>query len=77
MPTYLAPGVYVEELDGGSKPLEAAGTALERAAPDTLVVYSTLACPFSSVVEVGSANEPPARAALHVITVPAVATSLP
>ena len=28
MPTYLAPGVYVEELDGGSKPLEAAGTAV-------------------------------------------------
>lgn len=28
MPTYLAPGVYVEEIDGGSKPLEAAGTAV-------------------------------------------------
>jgi len=28
MPTYLAPGVFVEELDGGSKPLEAAGTAV-------------------------------------------------
>lgn len=27
MPTYLAPGVYVEEVDSGSKPIEAAGTS--------------------------------------------------
>lgn len=27
MPTYLAPGVYVEELESGSKPIEAAGTS--------------------------------------------------
>ncbi|MEX0761920.1 MAG: phage tail sheath family protein [Dehalococcoidia bacterium] len=28
MPTYLSPGVYVEEVDGGSKPIEAVGTAV-------------------------------------------------
>ena len=28
MPEYLAPGVYVEEIDRGPKPIEAAGTAL-------------------------------------------------
>ena len=27
-PTYLSPGVYVEEVDGGSKPIAAAGTAV-------------------------------------------------
>ncbi|MCH8897874.1 MAG: phage tail sheath family protein [Chloroflexi bacterium] len=27
-PTYLSPGVYVEEVDGGSKPIELAGTAV-------------------------------------------------
>ncbi len=27
MPTYLAPGVYVEEVESGSKPIEAAGTS--------------------------------------------------
>ena len=28
MPTYLAPGVYVEEVDSGSKPIEGVGTAI-------------------------------------------------
>ena len=28
MPTYLTPGVYVEEIDRGSKPLAPAGTAV-------------------------------------------------
>ena len=28
MPTYLTPGVYVEEVDTGSKPLAAVGTAV-------------------------------------------------
>ena len=28
MPEYLSPGVYVEEVDGGPKPIEAAGTAM-------------------------------------------------
>ncbi len=28
MPTYLTPGVYVEEIDGGSKPIAAVGTAV-------------------------------------------------
>jgi phage tail sheath protein FI len=28
MPTYLSPGVYVEELDAGSKPIEGVGTAV-------------------------------------------------
>ena len=28
MPTYLSPGVYVEEIDGGSKPIEGVGTAV-------------------------------------------------
>jgi hypothetical protein len=28
MPEYLSPGVYVEEIDGGPKPIEAAGTAM-------------------------------------------------
>lgn len=28
MPTYLSPGVYVEEVDRGSKPIEAVGTAV-------------------------------------------------
>ena len=28
MPTYLSPGVYVEEIDGGSKPIAGVGTAV-------------------------------------------------
>ena len=28
MPTYLSPGVYVEEVDGGSRPIEGVGTAV-------------------------------------------------
>ena len=28
MPTYLSPGVYVEEVDGGSKPISGAGTSV-------------------------------------------------
>lgn len=28
MPNYLSPGVYVEEVDGGSRPIEGAGTAV-------------------------------------------------
>jgi len=28
MPTYLSPGVYVEEVDGGARPLEGVGTAV-------------------------------------------------
>ena len=28
MPTYLSPGVYVEELDSGSRPIEGVGTAV-------------------------------------------------
>ena len=28
MPTYLSPGVYVEELEAGSRPIEGVGTAV-------------------------------------------------
>ena len=28
MPSYLSPGVYMEEVDKGSKPIEAVGTAV-------------------------------------------------
>src|SRR3954447_1621692 len=28
MPTYLSPGVYVEEVESGSRPIEGAGTAV-------------------------------------------------
>src|SRR5688500_1071409 len=28
MPQYLSPGVYVEELDGGARPIEGVGTAV-------------------------------------------------
>src|SRR5687767_13290567 len=28
MPQYLSPGVYVEEVDGGSRPIEGVGTAV-------------------------------------------------
>ena len=28
MPNYLSPGVYMEEVDRGSKPIEAVGTAV-------------------------------------------------
>ena len=28
MPTYLSPGVYVEEVSSGSKPIEGVGTAV-------------------------------------------------
>ena len=28
MPTYLSPGVYVEEVEGGSRPIEGVGTAV-------------------------------------------------
>ena len=28
MPTYLSPGVYVEEIDSGSRPIEGVGTAV-------------------------------------------------
>ena len=28
MPTYLSPGVYVEEVDSGSRPIQGVGTAV-------------------------------------------------
>ena len=28
MPTYLSPGVYVEEVEAGSRPIEGVGTAV-------------------------------------------------
>ena len=28
MPNYLAPGVYVEEMESGSRPIEGVGTAV-------------------------------------------------
>ena len=28
MPTYLSPGVYVEEIESGARPLEGVGTAV-------------------------------------------------
>ena len=28
MPTYLSPGVYVEEVESGSRPIEGVGTAV-------------------------------------------------
>ena len=28
MPNYLSPGVYVEEIDSGSRPIEGVGTAV-------------------------------------------------
>jgi phage tail sheath protein FI len=28
MPSYLSPGVYIEEVDRGNKPIEAAGTSV-------------------------------------------------
>jgi uncharacterized protein len=43
MPTYLSPGVYVEETSSGSKPLEGVGTAL---------------CAFVGFTERGPVNEP-------------------
>ena len=30
MPTYLSPGVYVEEIDSGARPLEGVGQRLPR-----------------------------------------------
>ncbi|MGD0556582.1 MAG: phage tail sheath subtilisin-like domain-containing protein [Streptosporangiaceae bacterium] len=43
MPTYLSPGVYVEETSSGNKPLEGVGTAL---------------CAFVGFTEKGPVNEP-------------------
>ena len=43
MPTYLSPGVYVEEVDSGSRPIEGAGTAVAA---------------FVGLAERGPANEP-------------------
>ncbi|HEX3786612.1 MAG TPA: phage tail sheath subtilisin-like domain-containing protein [Pseudonocardiaceae bacterium] len=43
MPSYLSPGVYVEEVSSGSRPIEGVGTAL---------------CAFVGFTERGPANEP-------------------
>lgn len=43
MPTYLSPGVYVEEVDSGSRPIEGVGTAVAA---------------FVGLAERGPANEP-------------------
>ncbi|WNV87984.1 phage tail sheath family protein [Umezawaea sp. Da 62-37] len=43
MPTYLAPGVYVEEVSSGSKPIEGVGTSV---------------CAFVGFAEKGPLNEP-------------------
>ena len=43
MPTYLSPGVYVEEVDSGSRPIEGVGTAVAA---------------FVGVAESGPVNEP-------------------
>ena len=43
MPSYLSPGVYVEEVSSGSRPIEGVGTAL---------------CAFVGFTERGRANEP-------------------
>jgi hypothetical protein len=43
MPSYLSPGVYVEEVPSGTKPIEGVGTAL---------------CAFVGFTEKGPANEP-------------------
>lgn len=43
MPTYLAPGVYVEEVSSGSRPIEGAGTAVAA---------------FVGLAEKGPVNEP-------------------
>jgi uncharacterized protein len=43
MPTYLSPGVYVEEVDSGSRPIEGVGTAVAA---------------FVGLAETGPANEP-------------------
>jgi len=43
MPSYLSPGVYVEEVPSGTKPIEGVGTAL---------------CAFVGFAEKGPANEP-------------------
>src|SRR5580658_4557176 len=43
MPSYLSPGVYVEEVPSGTKPIEGVGTAL---------------CAFVGFTERGPVNEP-------------------
>src|SRR5580704_15078349 len=43
MPSYLSPGVYVEEVPSGTKPIEGVGTAL---------------CAFVGFTEKGPENEP-------------------
>src|SRR4051812_23630035 len=43
MPTYLSPGVYVEELEAGSRPIEGVGTAVAA---------------FVGLAERGPVNEP-------------------
>ena len=43
MPQYLSPGVYVEEVDSGSRPIEGVGTAVAA---------------FVGLAEVGPFNEP-------------------
>ena len=43
MPTYLSPGVYVEEIDSGSRPIEGVGTAVAA---------------FVGIAEAGPFNEP-------------------
>src|SRR4051794_31077911 len=43
MPTYLSPGVYVEEVEAGSRPIEGVGTAVAA---------------FVGLAEKGPANEP-------------------
>ena len=43
MPTYLSPGVYVEAIDSGSRPIEGVGTAV---------------APFVGLAEDGPFNTP-------------------
>ena len=43
MPQYLSPGVYVEEVDSGSRPIEGVGTAVAA---------------FVGLAEKGPTNEP-------------------
>ena len=51
MPTYLSPGVYVEEVDSGSRPIEGVGTAVAAFVGRTLKGPVNRALPIASFGE--------------------------
>src|SRR6185295_20260364 len=68
MPEYLSPGVYVEEVDGGARPIEGVGTAMAAfvgMAPSGPANRPTLVTNWSQYVETFGALEDGGRRNPH------------